>query len=394
MTPDFKPLLRQVDVIPGEYEGKPIIYLRDPIGFVDEMIAIPAQVLFLLSLMDGVHDLRDIQAEATKRFGQIVPLEEIINFVKFLEEKGFLWGETFEKIKIEVYEEWFQQRIRLMAHAGHSYPVEKEEAQTYLEEILALAHTESREIPRVLIVPHIDIRIGARAYAEGYNRFKIPAGSRVIIFGVGHYLDYPYSLLTKDLATPFGIVRNDRGGLLYLTNSKKLELFPDHIVHKLEHSIEFQTLFLSYLKGEEIVVLPFLIGSSHILFQNKNLLEALVSGLLELIDDKTYLILGIDFCHLGLRYGDPLPADEALLKEALNLDNTLLQLTFEGKSDLLETLIRKYEHMKICGASSLYLLSLLVQKGSFKGRGEIYYQEALPFGEASFVSVASAGFIF
>lgn len=394
MTPEEKPILRQVDLIPGQYEGKPVIFLRDPVGFVEEMIALPAQLLSLLILMDGEHDLRDLQAEATKRFGSLIPLEEIINLVQFLDERGFMWSKNFEEIKARAYEAWFQQRLRPMAHAGTGYPLEREEAKNFLEEIFKLSSVNSKEVPRILVVPHLDIKSGARAYAEGYKRFQVPSGARIVIFGVGHYLDYPYSVLTKDVATPFGIIRNDRGGLLYLANTKKVELFPDHIVHKLEHSIEFQTLFLSYLKGEEVVILPFLIGSHRLIFENKSLVEILVSSLIELMDENSYLILGIDFCHIGLRYGDSLPVDETMAQKALEADKTLLELSFEGKVDELEKFILHKENMKICGASSLYLLSLLIQKGAFKGRGDIFYQEVVPFGEGSAVSVASAGYFF
>lgn len=392
MTPDYKPILRRIDVIPGEYQGKPVIFLRDPVGFVDEAIAFPQNILIFLSLMDGEHDLRDLQAEAMKRFGELIPLEEIIQLVKFLDEKGYLWSENFEKIKERAYEKWFNQRLRLMAHAGICYPLEKESAKAFIDSILNLSSANSSEVPKILIVPHLDLRSGAKAYAEGYRRFKVPSGGRVIILGVGHHLDYPYSLLTKDIATPFGILRNDRGGLLYLANAKKIELFPDHIAHKLEHSIEFQALFLGGLKGEEIVVLPFLIGSHMVLFSNKSLVESLALALAELIDEKTFIVLGIDFCHKGLRYGDPFPVEEPLVREILDIDKTMIDLAFKGESSALEHFILQKEEMKICGAGPLYLLSLILQKLTLSGKEEIFYQEVVPFGEGSAVSVASAGF--
>lgn len=394
MEPDFKPLLRQVDLIPGEYEGQPVFLLRDPIGFVEEVIVLPQGVVFLLALMNGENDLRDLQAEATKRTGQIVPLEEIEKLVRFLDEKGLLWSKSFEELKEKAYEKWFQQKVRLMAHANQAYPLGEKEASWFISEVLKLSEADSGPPPRILIAPHIDIRAGAKAYAEAYKRFNIPPGSRVIIFGVGHYLDFPYSVLTKDIATPFGFLRSDRGGLLFLTNSKKIELFPDHMAHKLEHSLEFQALFLKYLKGDEVVALPFLIGSHRNLIENRELVEKLVEALIELFDERTYLVLGIDYCHLGLRYGDPFEVDDTLKKEALEIDRTMTQLAFEGKSEELERFILEKEGFKNCGASSLYLLSLLMAKGGFCGRGEIFYQEALPFGQGSMVSVLSAGYFF
>ncbi|MEZ0344091.1 MAG: AmmeMemoRadiSam system protein B [Caldimicrobium sp.] len=392
LTPEYKPVLRYVDLIPGKYQGQPVFFLRDPVGIVEEVVAIPQGIVYLLTLMDGNHDLRDLQAEATKRSGQIVPYEEIEKLIKFLDEKGFLWSETFEEIKERAYAQWFQQKIRLMAHANSAYPLQEAETRNFLNEILALAKVDGSKPPRILIAPHIDIRVGAKAYAEAYSRFNIPSGSRIIILGVGHHLDYPYSVLTKDMATPFGILRNDRGGLLYLSRSKKLELFPDHLAHKLEHSIEFQGLFLHYLKGNEIIVLPVLIGSLLTLKQNQELVNQFIEGLIDLFDDRTYMVLGIDFCHLGLRYGDPVPLDFQLAERALHLDREVMELAFSGKRRDLEKILTENEKMKICGAGPLYLLSLFIEKGDFQGKGEIFYQEMLPFGEGSGVSVASAGY--
>ncbi|MGC9016576.1 MAG: AmmeMemoRadiSam system protein B [Caldimicrobium sp.] len=392
LDPTYKPLLRYVDLIPGEYQGQAVFFLRDPVGIVEEIVTIPQELIFLLALMDGNHDLRDLQAEATRKSGEIVPFEEIEKFVSFLDEKGFLWSKNFEEIKEQAYKVWFQQRIRPMAHANSAYPLEEKEAREFLNQILSLAKADGAKPPRILIAPHIDLRVGAKCYAEAYSRFNIPSGSRIIILGVGHHLDYPYSLLTKDMATPFGLLRNDRGGLLYLSQTKKLELFPDHMAHKLEHSLEFQGLFLHYLKGNEIVVLPLLIGSFFILKQNKEFVEKLIEGLLELFDERTYMVLGIDFCHLGLRYGDSVPLDVNLAERALHVDREILELTFLGKTNDLEKVLEENEKLKICGGGPLYLLSLFIEKGSFNGRGEIFYQEMLPFGKGSGVSVAGAGY--
>ncbi len=394
MEATFKPLLRQIDVIPGEYQGIPVIFLRDPVGFIDEVIALPREIVFILAFMDGDHDLRDLQVEITRRTGQIVPLEEIQRLVEFLDEKGFLWSQRFEEFKERVYQKWFQQPYRLMAHANSAYPLEEERAKEFLEEILALVSLDKAQSPKILIAPHIDLRVGAKAYALAYKRFKLPPGARVIILGVGHYLDFPYSVLTKDILTPFGNLRIDKGGLLYLANSKRIELFPDHIAHKLEHSVEFQSLFLHYLNGDNIAVLPFLIGPYKIIKLNEDLVNNFLMALAELVDEKTYLVLGIDFCHLGYRYGDTFGVNEELKRKALGTDKALLESAFEGKKEEVEKIILSEEKMKICGSSCLFLLAKLIQFLGVKGQGEIFYQDFLPFGEGSGVSVVSAGYFF
>ncbi|PMP66951.1 MAG: AmmeMemoRadiSam system protein B [Thermodesulfobacterium geofontis] len=396
MDATFKPILRYVDIIPTKHEGKPVCLLRDPIGIIEEIVVVPQSIVFLLPLMDGKHDLRDLQAEATKRFGEIIPLEEIIKIVNFLDEKGLLWSKNFEEIKNKAYEKWLSLPLRPMAYANQAYPLSASEAQFFIEDILKLCNPDSSKPPKILIAPHIDLRAGAKAFAESYNRFKIPSGSRVIIFGVGHHLDLPWSILTKDIATPFGVIKNDRGGLLYLTKSKQVEVFPNHIAHKLEHSIEFQILFLHHILKDEFVVLPILVGPLIIFFENKTkeLLEKFISALSELFDERTYLVLGIDFCHLGPRYGDPFEVSEVHIQKVLETDKKLLELTFNGTSEEFLNEAKNLAPMKICGLSCLYLLNLLLNKMNAKGDYQIFYQEAIPFGKGSIVSVASAGYQF
>jgi len=394
MDASYRPILRYVDVIPSKHEGKPVFLLRDPVGIIEEIVVVPQNVAFLLPLMDGKHDLRDLQAEATKRFGEIVPLEEITKIVSFLDEKGLLWSKNFEEIKNKAYKNWFSLPLRPMAHANQAYPLSASEAQFFVEDILKLCNPDSSKPPKILIAPHIDLKVGAKAFAESYSRFKIPSGSRVIILGVGHHLDLPWSILTKDIATPFGVVKNDRGGVLYLTKSKKIDLFPNHIAHKLEHSIEFQVLFLHHLLKDEFVVLPFLVGPMITFFdkKTKDLVEKFVDSLIELIDDRTYIVLGIDFCHLGPRYGDPFAVNEEHIKKALETDKQLIEITFNESPEEFINKTKNLAPMKICGLSCLYLLNLLLNKADLKGEYQIYYQEALPFGQGSVVSVASAGY--
>ncbi|MDK2861360.1 MAG: hypothetical protein PWP33_563 [Thermodesulfobacterium sp.] len=390
---DFKPILRYVDVIPAEQEGQPVFLLRDPLGFIDELVVVPQYLAFLLALMNGQNDLRDLQSEATKQFGQIIPLEEIVKIVKFLDEKGLLWSKTFEEIKEKAYSRWFSYPFRAMAHANSAYPLSAAEAKFFIEDILKLGSSEDGKPPKVLIAPHIDIKAAPKSYAESYSRFKIPPGSRVIILGVGHHLDLPFSMLTKDVATPFGLIKNDRGGLFFLRTSKKLEVFPDHIAHRLEHSIEFQALFLHYLLKDQFMVLPVLVGPMPTLFENPELTEKFAEGLAQLMEDgKTYLVLGIDFCHLGLRYGDPFEVSEEHAKQALKNDETLLNLVFNGTKDEFLEKAKQSLPLKVCGLSTLYLTKLIMDKLRAKGELKLYHQEFVPFGQGSAVSVASAGY--
>lgn len=393
-TPEFKPVLRYVDAIPSEYQGQPVLLLRDPLGFVEELVLVPQSMAFVLSLMDGEHDLRDIQTQATKQFGTLIPMEEIVNVVKFLDEKGLLWSENFEKIKEKAYEKWFSYPFKPMAHAGQAYPPEKDQAEEFLNELLGVAQVEEEECPKVLVVPHIDLRAGAEAYAKGYKRFKPVEGSRIILIGVGHHLDLPYSVLTKDIATPFGMVKNDKGGVFYLSQSKKVELFPDHIAHKLEHSLEFQCLFLGHLLKDGFVVLPILMGPILAVKHDPKIMDSFAHALADLIDEQTYVILAIDFCHLGLRYGDRFEVTEAHVNQALDLDKKLFQGVTQNTPEEFLELAEQTFSMKVCGITCLYLLNQIFKYLNVSPEGKIFHQEAIPFGKGSIVSVMAAGWYF
>ncbi len=398
---NFKPVLRYMEIFPSNHQGQPVFLLKDPLGITEEIVVIPQHMGFILPLLDGNHTLRDIQAEASKRYQQIVPMEEIKRVIKFLDEKGLLFGDGFERVKENAYKKWLDLKVRPMAHAGFAYPLKKEEAREFVKDVLSLAKIEEpqeEKIPRILIAPHIDLKTGARGFAESYARFKISHGSRIILFGVGHFLDEPFSLLTKDMYTPFGIVKNDKGGAFFLINSKNLELYPDHIAHKLEHSIEFQTLFLNYYLEDGFVVLPFLVGPMDYVKEDKKIVDDLVDGIFELIDENTYIVAGIDYCHLGLRYGDPFPVSFEDKQNALKTDRELTHLALSGKFEEIEKRSEELKNFKICGYSTLYLLAKIVDKLK-KEKGispeeKIFYQDVLPFGQGSVVSIVSAGLYF
>ena len=83
--------------------------------------------------------------------------------------------------------------------------------------------------------------------------------------------------------------------------------------HSIEHSIEFQVLFLQYLYGPDIRILPILCGSyarsiygggapeddEHV----RRFLGAL-GDLAAKEGDRLFWVLGIDMAHMGRRYGD------------------------------------------------------------------------------------------
>ncbi|QJA05495.1 AmmeMemoRadiSam system protein B [Thermosulfurimonas marina] len=396
MSPDFTPVLRPLDIFPFEWRGRPSLLLRDPLGYTENFLVLPQEVAPLLASMDGRHSLRDLQVVATRTLGRLVMLEEVASLVQKLEAHGFLDGETFKRRKAEVEAAWRKAPSRAPACAGRSYPAEPEALQKFLSGILEAA-SPSRRSPRVLLAPHLDLSSAARTYAEAYRSLRLPQGARVILLGTGHQLERPFSLLTKDFETPLGRVPVDRA-LVQALARRVPELFPDEFAHRNEHSLEFQVLFLRYLFGE-VPVVPFLFGpvepylaSGLDPFEAEPRYQALLEGLRALWDENTYLVLGIDFAHLGLRYGDPQPAGPAEGLQAVARDRALLEALFSGDYGRFLAEARASLPFKICGLSCLTFLARFLEGAP--RQGEIYHQEAVPFGPGSLVSVAAAGIIF
>ena len=386
--PSFCPKLRSVDVFPFEWQGQKSLLLRDPWGYSEGNLVVPAFLAPLLSLMDGNHTLRDLQLAASRLLGRLVLQEELVQLVSSLDQHYFLEGERFEEFRRRCEEEFRQAPARPPSHAGKAYPDQPEALRAFLDNILAQALSQGHR-PRALIAPHIDLSAGSRAFAAAYRGLDWPAGARVVVFGTGHFLESLLSLLDKDFETPLGRVACDGEFCQKLFQKVGPALRGHAWGHKSEHSIEFQVVFLQHLL-KDFRLVPVLCGNPEtFLSQEKDLAERFVSALRELADENTYFVAGVDFCHLGVRYGDPTPAGESEKKRALAFDRRVLQHVFDldaqGLYDLLAGEGRPY---KVCGFGPLYFLLRVLEGRAL--RGQILRQEAVDFGPGSIVSFASA----
>ena len=73
----------------------------------------------------------------------------------------------------------------------------------------------------------------------------------IIILGTSHYGSGPelFSATKKNYATPFGAVKTDAEFIDRLSARYRGDLFADELLHRNEHSIEFQALFLKWALG-------------------------------------------------------------------------------------------------------------------------------------------------
>ena len=87
---DGLPLLRHVDVFPIDMDDRQMICLRDPDGYSAEPVLLSPEAFYLASLLDGSHDVRDIQAACMQKFGQLVYSETVEDVITALDEAYML----------------------------------------------------------------------------------------------------------------------------------------------------------------------------------------------------------------------------------------------------------------------------------------------------------------
>ena len=316
-----KPKIRAVEAFPVEQQGQTYILLRDPSGMAPEPILIGMGAYFLVTQMDGTNERLDLQAAFVRRFGEIIPSEQIQQLIDALDRAYFLDSVRYAERLAGVAEEFARSPERPAALAGLAY--EKDPVQLR-QEIAAFFKRPGApgEIPTPrsdgaalsgLISPHIDPRRGGAAYAHAYAELLTRERPElVIVLGTSHQGLGPqlFTATAKDYATPLGAVRTDRDFVERLAERyHDGNLFGQELLHRNEHSIEFQALFLAWALGTAgYQIVPILVGSFHemILSGETPAYDSRVGGFLEAVraeleteSRRVLIIAGVDFAHVA-----------------------------------------------------------------------------------------------
>ena len=170
--------------------------------------------------------------------------------------------------------------------------------------------------------------------------------------------------------------------------------------HAVEHSIEFQVVFLQHLFGPRIKIVPVLCGSyARSIYQggmpedDENVRRALgtLGEIAAKEGDRLLWVLGVDMAHMGRRYGDsfgPRPAGRKWKKWS---GATVLASSAWNSGDArgFWSLVQEnQDDLKWCGSAPLYtLLRTLPQ-----ARARLLQYQQWNIDEDSVVSFAGARF--
>jgi hypothetical protein len=188
----------------------------------------------------------------------------------------------------------------------------------------------------------------------------------------------------KRFQTPFGEALTNLRLVDELAATAPDAIRMEDYCHAVEHSIEFQVVFLQYLYGPDVSILPILCGPYVKSVYNGGMPEDTeqVARFLDSLGniaareaDKLFWVLGIDMAHMGRRYGDSLRAT-ANLGEMVAIehrDRTRIERINAGDIQGYWSLVQDgHDDLKWCGSAPLYTF-LKVMPGV---RGELldYHQ--------------------
>jgi MEMO1 family protein len=256
-----------------------------------------------------------------------------------------------------------------------------------------------------IAAPHVSPSGGVQCYAAAYNRLRglkdQLRGKTIVILGTSHYGEPDkFGLTRKGFQTPYGTIQTDTELVDWLIERAGDSINIEDYCHSVEHSIEFQALFLRHVLGTNFKILPVLCGAFLQSFlsgkppeaedNNRRFFEAL-GEMAQLHKDRLFWTLGIDLAHIGQRYGDAMEAraEQGFMQEVRAKDLERLRHVVEGNSgELLEMVLPNYDELKWCGFAPIYTFMQAVPGA----RGNIMLYDQWNIDPASVVSFTAMEF--
>lgn len=370
------PALRaDIDLMPARLGEQSVILVRDPLGIAAPDAALSGEVAPYLPLFDGSSTIGDLQTAMMRhQGGSLVFRQDAERIVGDLAGAGILQTEEYREARRRIVSEFTAGSERAPALAGSAYPNDPLELASLLDRILSLPGAPAEDPPgrvRALASPHIDLRAAERTYGAAFRSIRGPAPSSVLLLGTGHALGKTrYCVSGKTFVTPLGRVPSDLEAAERIRDAGGEAVSPDDFPHRSEHSIEFPLLFLQRtFPMERIPILPVLCGPLEDLFgQVRSPLElAGIASVVETVSEwllappgDKLVVAGVDFSHVGPKFGDP-QTGRALDPSVRAYDREMLDALAAGDAETFyQAGAKARNRYRICGFSSLWTLLAVV----------------------------------
>ena len=401
-----------LDFIPSNDPEHPGLLIRDPLKFSDAMLLIPPQLVECLACFDGEQTELDLRANLVRITGEIQIGELEKHLCDTLSNAGFLEDEAFEAQRVARVSEFAAAPKRDAAHAGSAYPDNADEARKSISEFMQGAPAPNlngagEDSLIGIAAPHVSPFGGWESYRDAYSALlpsDHPSSHQdrtFVVLGTSHYGEPDrFGLTRKPFVTPFGETITDSRLVDELAQAAPESIRMEDYCHAIEHSIEFQVLFLQYLYGPNIRILPILCGSFlRSIYQGgrpegneqvQRFFDAL-GNLSAREGNKLLWVLGVDMAHMGRRYGDQMiaRADEGEMAAVAERDKRRIErLTAADPQGFWEQIQENQDDLKWCGSAPMYTFLKAVPQA----RGTLRRYQQWNIDEQSVVSFAAIGF--
>jgi len=408
MAPPLPRLRSDLDFMPSPLREQPGLLVRDPFRYSTTTLVIPPLLARCLGCFDGEQDEGDLRATLARLSGQVDVGEAVRHLVTALHDAGFLHDDRYAELREAKERDFAALPARSPAHAGNGYPSDAPALAAWSRGFFhgeaapaALAGANGGVLG--VAAPHVSPDGGRASYAAAYRAIPPSHAERVfVVLGTSHYGEPDrFGLTRKPFVTPFGEARTETALVDELAQAAPGAVAIEDYCHAVEHSVEFQIVFLQHLFGPQVRILPILCGA----FiegprvgrppETNDGVARFVGALGELAArerGRLSFVLGVDFAHIGRRYGDPRAAraHEGALVEVAARDRARLSRIEAGDGAGFWDLVmeRGEDDLRWCGSSPLFTFLRAVPDA----RGRALAYEHWNIDEASVVSFGAVAF--
>jgi AmmeMemoRadiSam system protein B len=404
MAAPLPALRRTLEMMPSPVPESPGLLVRDPLRYAEGMLILPPPLVPCLLLFDGRHDEADLREMLARITGDGAVGELVAHLRDTLSRGGFLEDQVFEDRREARHRSFASEATRAALHAGSAYPSDPGE----LRALLARYLDEAPRLPPPpgallgVAAPHVSPEGAWRSYGAAYSALTPELRGRTfVILGTSHYgLPERFGFTRKPFRTPLGETSIDVDLVARIAEAAGSAACLEDYCHAVEHSIEFQVVFLQHLYGPDVAIVPLLCGPfaeatrDGASPEDDEGVRRVIGTLAEIAKserDRLIWVAGVDMAHLGRRYGDLVAAhaDEGLLVDVAALDRERCERLVAGDpAGFWSRLSRRGDPLRWCGASPLYTLVAAVRPA----RGALLHYEQWNIDPESVVTCAALAF--
>ena len=395
-------LRSSLDFMPSPVQDRPGLLIRDPFQYTDATLIIPPALVGCLEFFDGEHNELDLRGYLVQLTGDLDVSALMKHLTETLSTAGFLQDETFGKLKATAERTFAEAPLREAQHAGSGYPDEPELLTATFREYMNGAAAPASGKAVAIAAPHVSPFGGVAAYRAAYSALRPEDAERTfVILGTSHYgAPDRFGVTRKPFVTPFGETLADNGLVDRFIHDARDAVVLEDYCHAVEHSIEFQVVFLQHLFGPRIRIVPILCGSyARSIYQggmpeDQDHVRRALGTLGEIAakeGDRLLWVLGVDMAHMGRRYGDEFEAHAGKneMQEVEHRDRARIEQMQAGDPrGFWELVQERRDDLKWCGSSPIYTFLKAVPQA----RGTLRQYQQWNIDEHSVVSFAGMRF--